>query len=85
MKGKTILWVLVAATIGVGGYMLYKKYNWNKQKAIDYLAQNTGEKPESYQSLGEGYLIARAKAMKANQDTYLYEGKTYVTATGRAK
>ena len=84
MNSKKILWVFVSLTVVAGAYIAYKRFYWNKSKAIKYIkAKDTGSKEADLQSLGEGYLIARAKAIQAGRDTYQYEGLTYNTDTGK--
>ena len=86
MKGHTILWPLVGATLLVGAYIAYKNIVCTKEKAINYIkAVDSNFNVTTAQSMGSDYLIARAKAYKAGKTECTFAGKNYDTQSGKAK
>ena len=88
MNAKTITRILAVAVIAAGSYYAYKRFYWNKRKAIKYIIKNDPDKnakESDLETFGEGYLVARAKAMMNGDDTFVYEGITLQTDTGMTK
>ena len=80
MNIKTITWVGI---LGVAGYVIYvavKKIQLtNKGKKIFELYK------VKYKGLEDAYLQAWAKASASNKTEFTYNGKVYLSKTGKAK
>jgi hypothetical protein len=82
MKKTTTIFAAVAI-LGVG-YYGYLNFFFSKRMAATYI--NRKIPTASLQGLmgqNAGYVIARAKAVRANKNTFKFRGQTFVTATGR--
>lgn len=88
MKNKT--YILVAlAILGVGGYYAYKLYKkpveLTKEQSADLIIENgKASNKQTLLTFGEGYLKAWANAVLKNENTFIYNSKTYNTQGGRA-
>ena len=70
--------------IGLGAWFFISRKSINtKDKAIKIISDFTGIGEASYQSMGESYLISRAKAIKSGSDTFEDASATYTTKSGR--
>ena len=81
MNKKTIFYVGLYAVAAYGAYYLYN----NTKKAYARIILDKGMAGGGQAKLlafDKGYLKAWAMSAKANQATFLYEGKTYNTKGG---
>lgn len=64
----------------------FKKKITTKKDAIDYLVYiNPRRDKNIIQSFDDAFVIAWANADKFNEATFVYNGKTYYSSTGKAK
>lgn len=83
--GKIILWSLVALTIASSGVWAYRRFVWTKKRAIAYIrSKDADANADSLAKMDDGYVIARAKAYFNKEDTYTFNGKKYLTVSGKA-
>jgi hypothetical protein len=82
-KGKIIFFIILVLILAFFGW--YFLLRMNKDRAIKtILKYDSDASLTSLSSMGEDYLIARAKAYKAAESTFELNGKKYNTQTGSA-
>jgi hypothetical protein len=80
MNTKTIMWVGIYGVAAYGIYLAAKKIKLNiKEKKIFELYK------VKYKGLEDAYLQAWAKASASNKTEFTYNGKVYLSSTGKAK
>ncbi len=73
--------ILIIIIAGVITYFVF--FRITKEKAIKIIVEaKSGRSADSLSGLGDDYLIAWAKAIKAKESSFITEGKTYNTLTG---
>lgn len=81
---KTIFIILVLIIIAAFYYFYF--YRINKKNAIKILLKANPERSESsVSSFDEEFLIAWATAVRRESPDFTYNGKVYVSSTGKAK
>jgi len=90
-KKRIVIWVSIAALLGVGGYFAYKfvKAKRDKKKAEEEakkLAESSSSAPTASGNSGsivDTYESARATAIKNNALAFKFGGKIYSTQSGK--
>ncbi len=88
MKNKT--YILVAlAILGVGGYYAYKLYKkpveLTKEQSVNLIIEKgKASNKETLLTFEEGYIKAWANAVLRNENTFVYNSKTYNTQGGKS-
>jgi hypothetical protein len=78
-----IFYILVFLIIAF--WVWYFAIRIDKKKAIAIIVKNSPTAdPKKLEGFGEDYLIARAKAFRSKKETFELNGKSYITATGKA-
>jgi hypothetical protein len=79
--------ILVVGVIGVGVYFAYKKLlPSNKIIVTKRLDSDFGGSHKDFvDSLDKGYVDAWAKAIKQNEETFMYNGSEHWTKGGKTK
>lgn len=81
---KVLIVFIVLAVAAVAVYLYVKRNSINsKEKAIEVIADYTGLGKAAYQTMGEEYLIARARAIKSGEETFSDSNGTYSTLNGK--
>ncbi len=83
MKGKIIFFSIVA--IILLGVVWYFFIRMDKKKAIKVILKyDNNAVLANLNTMGEDYLVARAKAYQKAEDSFELDGKKYSTSTGRS-
>lgn len=87
MNAKQMFWIFIGLGAVLAGGWAYSRFltmPTTKEDAIRIIASFTGLDRSKYEGFGQGYLIARATAIRQGSATFKYENKLYVTKTGKA-
>jgi hypothetical protein len=82
MKKNTLIWIGVYAVVAYGAYYMYFSKD-AYAKAIVKAGKYSGS-AEALKAFGMNFLRPWARAAKANQPTFTFEGKTFNTQGGKA-
>lgn len=92
MKSNLIIGLVTASIIGIGGYFVYKTKFWvrkpkTKIEAISLIVStgNSTNVNNTLSTFGEDYLLAWGEAIVNKKETFLLNGKEYITKGGKAK
>lgn len=83
MQNNTLKWVLLYAAAGVGVYY-YLTHNKRHYAEVVLKLGGAGGGLKALLSYDSGYVKAWAKAIKAGNNTFSYNGKTFHTKGGKA-
>ena len=79
---KGIVTVLAVAAVVAGAFVFF---NRGKAQVAKYISKMVNATYVVLLTFEEGFLRAWAKALKKGDEAFDYNGKTYVTLTGKAK
>lgn len=80
--------LVTAAVSGAGYYFFYYKPGYGittKENAMEVIIKKyPSASIETMQSMDAGYLVARARAIRSEKESFEFDGKKYLTLNGRA-
>lgn len=86
-NGTAIIYTVIGILVILGGGWAYGKWvaPLTKDKAIDIILEhNPTANKSSLQKMGLDWLLGRAEALRSGKETFMLNGKAYVTKTGKA-
>lgn len=79
---KAIFIIIVILVLALAGWFFFIRLT--KEKAVEILYKaNTARSKAELSAMGEEFLIAWAKGVRSNNETFTHEGTIYNSGTGR--
>lgn len=87
MDRREVFYIIGGVVVALGvawGIRQLIPIRMTKRQAIDLIASYSKADPEKLDSMGSEYLVARAKALKSGEETFVLDGKVYSSKTGKS-